>query len=194
MLELSSKLPNIVVAYSKKNFYIGKNGDLPWKRKLSADLKFLNKLTMKENVAVIMGRKTFESIKQPLKGRVNVVLSSNNYEKLLESTKKYKNLVIFKSYEEAINYCKSNNYIIAILGGGCIYKKAIENDYVIFCTIVDFEEEGDTTFPSHKTELKNISQDVINFVGEGKWKFMGDHFEEENIKYSFHFGKYEHSN
>lgn len=72
---------SVVVAATNK-WGIGINGDLPFR--ISADLKHFKKITCesvgegKQN-AVIMGRKTWESIPakfRPLPDRVNVVLSS----------------------------------------------------------------------------------------------------------------------
>lgn len=67
------KLPSIayVVARSYPQHIIGCENKLPWK--LSTDLKFFRKITVDH--AVIMGRKTFDSIGHPLKDRLNVVIS-----------------------------------------------------------------------------------------------------------------------
>lgn len=71
----------LVVAATKNGLGIGKDGTLPWK--LPGDMAYFKELTSrtrdsaKQN-AVIMGRKTWESIPtkfRPLKGRINIVLS-----------------------------------------------------------------------------------------------------------------------
>ena len=54
-----------------KNFAIGKDGKLPWH--YSADLKFFKQTTTGN--AIVMGRKTFESIGKALPKRLNIVLS-----------------------------------------------------------------------------------------------------------------------
>ena len=53
------------------NGVIGKDGDLPWH--LPADLKRFKALTM--GGAMIMGRKTFESLPGPLPGRRHLVMT-----------------------------------------------------------------------------------------------------------------------
>lgn len=64
---------SIVVAITD-NMGIGLNGGLPWK--ISADMKYFKKLTVGNGKnAVIMGRKTYESIGRDLPGRLNIVLS-----------------------------------------------------------------------------------------------------------------------
>ena len=83
---------NIIVAVDK-NWAIGKNNKLMWS--IPADMKFFRETT-KGNI-VIMGRKTLESFPQgqPLKNRVNIVITKNpNY--------KVKDAVVVHSIEEAI--------------------------------------------------------------------------------------------
>lgn len=57
-----------------KNFAIGKDGKLPWH--YSADLKFFKEMT-KGNV-VVMGAKTWASLRGPLPDRLNLVLSRSD--------------------------------------------------------------------------------------------------------------------
>ena len=63
---------SIIVAMDN-NHGIGLNNRLPWR--LPDDLKHFKSLTMGHHM--IMGRKTYESIGQPLPGRVTIVITSN---------------------------------------------------------------------------------------------------------------------
>ena len=56
-----------------ENRVIGRNNSLPWR--LPDDMRHFMKTTMGR--PVIMGRKTFESMKSPLPGRTNIVLTQN---------------------------------------------------------------------------------------------------------------------
>ncbi|KAG0442102.1 Dihydrofolate reductase [Dictyocoela muelleri] len=180
MLKLSENKVNIVVAYSRNKQYIGKNCDLPWGRKISGDLKFISFLTKYPDVGVIMGRRTFESIKKPLPGRVNIVISS----------KPFDNAIVVHSYEEAIGYCKEKNLKIVIFGGTKVYEKALKfGNYKMFCTIVDYDGDGDTFFPSHDTELHCVSKDVKKILVDGRWTFKDDEFLENGLKYKFYIGE-----
>ena len=55
------------------NSVIGVNNDLPWT--LKKDLKHFSSYT--QNKAIVMGRKTFDSIGRPLPNRQNIVISSS---------------------------------------------------------------------------------------------------------------------
>ena len=55
------------------NGTIGKDNDLPWH--LPADLAYFKRVTMGH--CIVMGRKTYESIGRPLRGRKNIVMTRN---------------------------------------------------------------------------------------------------------------------
>ena len=61
---------SLVVAVAE-NGVIGRDGTLPWR--ISADLKTFRRLTMGK--PLIMGRRTFQSLKKPLDGRDNIVIT-----------------------------------------------------------------------------------------------------------------------
>ena len=62
-----------LIAAVSENGVIGADGDLPWR--LPADLKHFKQLTTGH--AILMGRKTHESIGKPLPDRRNLVLTRN---------------------------------------------------------------------------------------------------------------------
>jgi dihydrofolate reductase len=125
----------ILIAAMAKNRTIGKNNSIPWH--IPEEVQFFKKSTMGH--AVIMGRKTYDSIAMPLPGRINVVLSRST------------NLDIpgchtANSLEEGIACC-SNQEKIFIIGGRTLYKKSLNLADTILLTILDDEYEGDTFFP-----------------------------------------------
>lgn len=83
-----------IIAAVAQNNVIGNNGTLPWN--IPDEMELFKQATMGN--AVIMGRKTFDSIGRPLVGRENVVLSHagsiNSIEKALEQTKGKRTFVI----------------------------------------------------------------------------------------------------
>lgn len=127
---------NLVVARDV-NGVIGNNGALPWH--LKEDMAFFKSLT--SGNAVIMGRKTYESIGKPLPNRLNIIITRN---------KNYKaptGCVVCTSLEEAVRQWK-NLHDLYIIGGGEIYREAIKLGVVdvMYITEVDTEVEGDTYF------------------------------------------------
>ena len=102
-----------IIAAVSINNVIGNNNKLIWK--LSNDLKRFKNLTT--NHSVIMGRKTFESLPNPLPDRDNIVITRDtNYSK--------PNIQVCSSIEDAINLTKTDTQPF-IIGGGEIYSQTI---------------------------------------------------------------------
>lgn len=130
----------IIISALSQNGVIGKaNGEMPWHDK--EEFQHFKKTTL--GFPVIMGRKTFETLGKPLKGRENIIVTRNKDFKVnFDETKKYHSL------EEAINYCDSKNSKKAfIIGGGQIYKQAISIADEMILSFMKFEAEGEVKFP-----------------------------------------------
>ena len=92
---------------------------------------------------IIMGRKSFESLGKPLKGRENIVITKNKDLKY-----NFDELNIFYSLNDAIDYCKSLNVEkIFITGGGEIYKQSISMADEMIISYMNFDAEGEVEFP-----------------------------------------------
>lgn len=99
------------------NFAIGKGNDLPWH--LPEDLKFFKRTTLGK--PVLMGRKTYESLGRPLKGRLNIVLSSQ------ESLELPEGVLLSHNLEDALQQLKAEATEEAfVIGGGNVYKQSME--------------------------------------------------------------------
>lgn len=128
----------IIVAMDENNA-IGKNNQLLWN--LPDDLKRFKKLTL--NHPVIMGRNTFESITKPLPNRLNIIISNNLNYIVPEG------VVLTHSFQEAIEIAKKVDVDPFIIGGGTIYKQALDFIDVIEVTRVHTKvNEADTFFPN----------------------------------------------
>lgn len=135
----------IIIAAIAKNNVIGKsNGEMPWHVK--EEFQHFKQTTFAS--AVIMGRKTFETLGKPLKGRENIIVTRNQKFKVdFEETK------IFHSLDESINYCKSKKYEKAfIIGGGNIYSQSMPIATEMILSFMKFEAEGEVTFPLIKPD------------------------------------------
>lgn len=117
---------------------IGRRGDLLYH--ISADLKRFKALTM--GCPVIMGRKTFESFpKGPLPGRRNIIVTRNRgyFREGAETA---------SSLEDAISRCQDAEKVF-IIGGGEIYRRAIEiADILEITEIIAEVADADTFFPT----------------------------------------------
>ena len=130
-----------LIAAASENNVIGKDNKLIWH--LSDDLKHFKDLT--KGHFVIMGRKTFESMPKALPNRTNVVITRKlDY--------KAENAIVVNSLEQALQEAKSDKQPF-IIGGGEIYKLAIENADRIELTRVHTTIEGDAFFPEINTNL-----------------------------------------
>lgn len=107
----------MIVAMDEKNG-IGKDNKIPWN--FREDMRFFaNETKGLGNNAVIMGRKTHESIGKILPGRANIVISRSP---MPESLKDKENIKWVASPEEADIYCQFQQFdIVWIIGGSSIY-------------------------------------------------------------------------
>lgn len=130
---------SLIVAMSK-NGVIGNNGVVPWN--ISGDLYRFRMLTLGHYV--VMGRKTYESIRKKLgghlDGRVNVILTRQKHFKA-------KKCIVVGSKEEALNKLKKAPKNVFVIGGSEIYDLFLPHSKRIFMTLVDAICDGDAFFP-----------------------------------------------
>lgn len=136
----------IIIAAVASNGVIGKStGEMPWH--IKEEFQHFKQTTL--GSAVIMGRKTFETLGKPLKGRENIIITRNNKFILnFDETK------LVHSLEEAFNYCKMNNYEkVFIIGGGEIYKQSMIIADEMIISFMKFEAEGEVIFPEIQEDV-----------------------------------------
>ncbi|WBU88141.1 dihydrofolate reductase [Cellulophaga omnivescoria] len=127
----------IAIAAAAENNALGKDNDLLWH--LPDDFKRFKKLTTGN--PIVMGRKTFESFPKPLPNRKHIVITRDK-----SYTINYNNCVVVHSLEDALKITKDNE-LVYIIGGGEIYKLALEYTHKIELTRVHTEFDADTFFP-----------------------------------------------
>ena len=133
----------MIVACSE-NGIIGREGDLPWR--LPDDLKHFMRST--KGCPVIMGRKTFDTLDQPLPGRLNIVLSRSMQAHGEDGVRFARDL------EESIKIARESicedgqDRPIWIAGGGTIYEQAMGRADLIVRTLVETTVGGDASFPA----------------------------------------------
>jgi len=123
-----------LIAAMGNNRAIGLDGRMPWH--LPAELQHFKKATMGK--AIVMGRKTWQSIGRPLPGRQNIVISRNTGFIATGAD-------VCDSLEAAIEISKADE--IMVIGGGQLYAAALPLAQAMILTLIDIEPEADTWFP-----------------------------------------------
>lgn len=128
------------------NGCIGRDNKLPWY--LPNDLKYFKRTTLGK--PIIMGRKTWESLRGPLPGRANIVITrQENYQAegakvvatLEQAVSLAQNIALIDGVEEAI-----------VIGGAEIYAHALPAITKMYVTEVHADVEGDAFFPPFKAD------------------------------------------
>ena len=145
---------SLIVAASQNNI-IGQNGDLPWR--LPADLVHFKRLTM--GAAILMGRKTYDSIGRPLPGRKSIVLTRDTAWRAIHDE-----VINAESLDQAIALATQteveNKAEVFIIGGGEIYRLALPQADRVYLTRVHTTVEGDASFPTlDPTEWRLVSSE-----------------------------------
>lgn len=157
---------NIIVGAHQTNMAIGSKNKIPWKCR--TDMKFFKETTTKTKDptkinAIIMGRKTFESLPSPLSNRINVVLTS----KLKENNE---NIFFFNNFDEALDNLEKNQNIetIFVIGGEMVYKQAITHSkcnkiYLNLVNVTCDLSESDAFFPEIDLNIYELNKsDVLD--------------------------------
>lgn len=131
---------------------IGDAGGIPWH--LSDDLRRFKRLTTGH--ALLMGRKTFESIGRPLPHRRNVVVSH----RAVPGVEHY------PSIPQALEALQDAE-IVFVIGGGELYAQMLERADLLYLTIVHRTVSGDTVFPAYEHMIGSAFRLVAREEHEG---------------------------
>ena len=153
------------------NFVIGVNNDLPWK--LKKDLQHFSAYT--QNKAIVMGRKTYESIGRPLPNRKNIVLSS--------TLKAQEGIEIVSSLDQGIqvasqwNIDNAKSEEIVLIGGGYVFEESKDMVNKLVLTRVECEIVGDVFYPQINLDYwKKVSSEAFEQDDENEYNFKVETF------------------
>ena len=124
-----------MIAAVAANHVIGADNRLPWR--IADDLRRFRALTMGH--AVIMGRKTWESLPHPLPGRQNIVVTRRRGYTAAGAE-------IAGSFDEALALVRLPEPAFCI-GGGELYRAALPRATMLHLTEIARSFEGDVKFP-----------------------------------------------
>ncbi|GIO11477.1 dihydrofolate reductase [Cohnella xylanilytica] len=123
-----------LIAAVAANGVIGIGNALPWR--LPAEMAYFTRQTTGKTV--LMGRKTFESLKRPLKDRKNVILS-----RTMETAPEGCELV--RSVEDAVRRYGAEE--LMVIGGSELYAQTLGVADRLLLTEIGRSYEGDSRFP-----------------------------------------------
>ncbi|EKF55841.1 dihydrofolate reductase [Galbibacter marinus] len=155
-----------IIAAAAENNALGKDNDLVWH--LPDDFKRFKELTSGHHI--IMGRKTFESLPKALPNRTHIIITRK------EDYKAVGNCIVAHSLETALKASVSDPQPF-IIGGGEIYKQAMDIADKIELTRVHATVEADTFFPE---------------IDPQEWELTAQehHLKDDRHKYSFSYLTY----
>ena len=119
-----------------RNLAIGKGGRLPWH--YSADMKFFKEATAGN--AVVMGRRTWQTLKGPLKDRRNIILAR---EKTLTSND---SVIVMSDLESVLDFARRQAGHLFVIGGARVYESFLPHIDRWIVTEVPLTVEGADTF------------------------------------------------
>ena len=153
------------IAAIAENRVIGLNGAMPWN--IPEDFKFFKSKTMGH--AMIMGRKTWDSIARKLPGRATVVVSSQTDLQLPEG------VVLCGSFTDALDWCLKNQDTwgceVFVVGGGEIYRQTLEAADRLFITEIHRVLDGDTRYPEISMQEFELTQSEPHLEGPVPFTF-----------------------
>jgi dihydrofolate reductase len=136
-----------------ENGVIGANGSIPWR--LKSDMQRFKALTIGK--PVVMGRKTFVSLRRPLPGRTNIVITRDvNY--------RAAGAVVTTSSADACAIARGDALRrsvaeIAVIGGGEIYAQWMDIADRLEITEVHARPEGDAHFEIDKAQWEEVARE-----------------------------------
>ncbi|KAA0701184.1 dihydrofolate reductase [Neorhizobium sp. P12A] len=156
---MSHVTKTIVVAVSR-NGIIGREGGLPWR--LSTDLKRFKASTLGK--PVVAGRKTFESFGKPLPGRPNIVITRDRDYSPADVHVVHSLVEAYRLAEQVAGEMGAEE--ICIIGGGDIYRQAMDDADKLLITHVETEVDGDTSFPPVDPAIWQSIEEIAVPAGE----------------------------
>ena len=130
---------------------IGLNNDLPWH--IPEDLAYFKEKTMGK--AMVMGRKTYESIGRPLPGRLSIVVTRN------KDFSAEDGVIVVYDLEEAIKKASGYAEEVMIIGGAEIFKLSMKVADRLYITEIGQHFEGDTFFPEYNSGWQLIEKTEV---------------------------------
>ncbi len=151
-----------IVAVSE-NEIIGKDNSLLWN--FPEDLSYFKKRTTGK--IMIMGRKTFESLKSPLPKRFHIVISRSVFESTHPSVKYVSSLSEAYTLAEKMTLTDNWPEEVMIVGGGEIYRESLKDVDFIYLTRIPGVFQGDTSYNTRLPDEFKIAFSQFSEINPG---------------------------
>jgi|SRR5436190_3507058 len=150
-----------LVAALAANGVIGRDGQLPWH--LPEDLKHFKRLTLGH--PVIMGRRTWESLRRALPGRDNIVVTH-------QAGYDAPGAAVASSLEAALALCAGEG-VVFVIGGHQLFADSLPLAAGLVLTEIHGDYEGDTWFPQYDRSRWKETQRERHTAADGmKFDFV----------------------
>jgi len=131
-----------MIAGVAENGVIGTEQTIPWR--IPSDMAFFKRTTMGK--PVIMGRKQYETVRRPLPGRTNIVLTR-------QSGYSAEGIEVFADVDAALEHAKkiaARDGVdeIMIIGGGDLYAQLMPRADRLYISHIDLSPKGEVYFPA----------------------------------------------
>ena len=158
---------NLIVCVDR-DWGIGNNGGLLFM--IEQDMEFFRNMT--QNKAVVMGRKTFDSLPRPLKNRTNIVLTKDmNFNP--------EGVVVCHTEDEVLEEAKKYPEVF-VIGGGEIYSL-----FLPYCQ---------RAYVTKVNALKKADAHMVNLDKEKDWKKTSETKDFTHGEFAYWFSVYEKIN
>ena len=155
-----------IVAAMSENRVIGRGTEIPWR--MRDDQKAVRALTMGH--CLIMGRKTWDTIRRPLPGRTSIVLTRDP-----DFRSGHDDVLVARDFDTALALAEAHGEEEAFaFGGEAVYALALERADDLYLTTVHAQVEGDAFFPAF-----DLRDDAWELVSETR------HEADERNEYAF---------
>lgn len=154
--------PVVLIAAVSENRVIGADGKIPWH--LPRDLQHFQTVTTGN--PVVMGRRTYDSIRQrlghPLPDRFSIVITHSQNRVEVPNTGRVE---VVTSLERALRVgsdyvqYESDAEAVYVIGGASVYEQCIEFADRLLLTEVVGEYEGDAYFPPYESDWEEVHRE-----------------------------------
>ena len=149
-----------------RHFAIGKGGQLPWH--YSADMKFFKETTIGN--AVVMGRRTWSTLKGPLRDRQNFILTANG------NVTNTDDIVVVNDIDAVLDRAKDLDCHLFVIGGAKVYQAFLPHVDRWLVTEIPLTVEGaDAFMPANFLdgfelyEVRQLDEELrVKFYGRTK--------------------------